>query len=352
MAMVADCIACVNGVHEVPPTSSCAIWGRPRRGGCACPGSVDSWPDEPPGVGEKNHGRSDVAQEYGRSGVAQEYGPGIWKSRHDTVEPSLPRRDGGVSLQVIGAGLGRTGTTSLKVALEQLLGKPCYHMLEVRERPADPDIWGDAYEGRPPSWERFFGGYGATVDWPAAPFWSEISAAFPDALILLSVRDADAWWRSASSTIFVALATYFADDAPDDGWTRMGRGMMTSFSPAWQDEASAKAATWLTTISSEQLCRGIVFLSGTPRRGGEPICARLHLDVPDEPFPHSNTPKKPAAKWALTPARRYSGSLRLGDTCRMEIRRGPPERGGIACCAVAPLACSFGSIDSPDRPHR
>jgi hypothetical protein len=129
-----------------------------------------------------------------------------------------------MSLQVIGAGLGRTGTTSLREALEQLLGGPCYHMLEVRERTDHPDAWGDAYEGRLPVWRDFFDGYVATVDWPAAPFWSEISMVFPEALILLSVRDADDWWRSASNTIFVALATYFAPDAPDDGWTRMGAG--------------------------------------------------------------------------------------------------------------------------------
>ena len=60
-----------------------------------------------------------------------------------------------MSLWVVGAGLGRTGTTSLKAALEQLLGGPCYHMLEVRERPADPDAWGDAYEGHPPAWTEF-----------------------------------------------------------------------------------------------------------------------------------------------------------------------------------------------------
>lgn len=147
-----------------------------------------------------------------------------------------------MALQVIGAGLGRTGTTSLKRALEHLLGGPCYHMLEVQKRTDDADAWGDAYEGRLPLWDNFFEGYQATVDWPAAPFWSEISSTFPDALVLLSVRDPDAWWRSASSTIFPALATYFAPDAPADGWTRMGRGMMTAFSSGWQDEASAKTA--------------------------------------------------------------------------------------------------------------
>src|SRR5690349_5268057 len=104
---------------------------------------------------------------------------------------------GAMTVRVVGAGLGRTGTTSLKVALEDLLGGPCYHMLAVRERAGDPDAWGDAYDGRLPDWRAFFDGYAAVVDWPAAPFWREISEAFPDAVILLSTRDADDWWRSA-----------------------------------------------------------------------------------------------------------------------------------------------------------
>src|SRR5579863_10373598 len=145
-------------------------------------------------------------------------------------------------MRLIGAGLGRTGTTSLKLALEELLGGRCYHMLEVRERAADADVWGDAYEGRLPDWRAFFDGYEATVDWPAAPFWREMSEAFPDAPILLSVRDVESWWTSASRTIFIALATYFAPTAEDNGWTRMGRGMMESFSPDWFDEVAAKDA--------------------------------------------------------------------------------------------------------------
>lgn len=204
-----------------------------------------------------------------------------------------------VALRVVGAGLGRTGTTSLKHALEQLLGGSCYHMLEVRERAADPDAWGDAYEGKPPSWDRFFGGYIATVDWPAAPFWSEISGAFPDAIILLSVRDPDAWWQSVSKTIFPALATYFAPDAPDDGWTRMGRGMMTAFTPGWRDEASAKAAY----LAHNELVRTTAprdrLLEWHPEDGWGPICSALHLDVPQQPFPHTNTSAQTRAELGL-----------------------------------------------------
>jgi len=204
-----------------------------------------------------------------------------------------------VGLQVIGAGLGRTGTTSLKQALEHLLDGPCYHMLEVRERPADADTWGAAYEGRPPVWDRFFDGYRATVDWPAAPFWAEISAAFPDALILLSVRDPDSWWTSVSNTIFPALATYFAPDAPDDGWTRMGRGMMSSFTPGWQDESSAKAAYLAHNQAVRTAAARGRLLEWHPEEGWDPICAALGCELPDQPFPHTNTAAQTRAELGL-----------------------------------------------------
>ncbi len=206
-----------------------------------------------------------------------------------------------MALQVIGAGLGRTGTTSLKLALEELLGGPCYHMLEVRERPDDPTVWADAYEGRLPVWAAFFGEYRAAVDWPAAPFWHELSAAFPDAVILLSVRDPDSWWKSASSTIFPALATYFAPDAPDDDWTRMGRGMMTAFTPGWQDERVAKAAYLAHNDHVRATAPVGRLLEWSPGDGWAPICAALGLDVPKQPFPHVNTTAEVRAELGLDP---------------------------------------------------
>ena len=204
-----------------------------------------------------------------------------------------------MGLQVIGAGLGRTGTTSLRLALEELLGGRCYHMLEVRERADDPDVWGDAYEGRLPDWRTFFDGYQAAVDWPSAPFWRELSEAFPEAPILLSVRDVDAWWQSVSSTIFIALATYFAPDAPDDGWTRMGRGMMTRFTPAWQDESSAKAAYLDYNEHVRATAPPNRLVEWHPEDGWQPICLALGLEVPDRPFPHVNTTAQARAELGM-----------------------------------------------------
>jgi hypothetical protein len=204
-----------------------------------------------------------------------------------------------VALRVIGAGLGRTGTTSLKLALEELLGGHCYHMLEVRERPDDADVWADAYQGHLPNWNAFFADYAATVDWPAAPFWHELSEAFPDAPILLSVRDPDSWWTSASSTIFPALATYFAPDAPDDGWTGMGRGMMTSFTPDWQNESAAKAAYLAYNDDVRATAPAHRLVEWHIGDGWETICTALGLDVPDHPFPHTNTTAETRAELGL-----------------------------------------------------
>ena len=206
-----------------------------------------------------------------------------------------------MGLRIIGAGLGRTGTLSLKVALEELLGGPCYHMDEVPGRPDDADVWGDAYEGTSPDWRAFFDGYEAAVDWPAAPFWHELSDAFPDAPILLSVRDVDAWWQSASRTIFIALATYFEPTAEDNGWTRMGRGMMESFSPEWSDETAAKSAYLAYNEHVRATAPADRLVEWTAGDGWEPICDALGVAVPDRPFPHVNNEADTRALLGLDP---------------------------------------------------
>jgi hypothetical protein len=193
-----------------------------------------------------------------------------------------------VSLRVIGAGVGRTGTESLKFGLERLLGGPCYHMMEVFGRLGDIPVWRGALEGRDTDWDGLFAGYVAAVDWPAAAFWRELSAAYPDALVVLSVRDVDAWWTSASNTIFsAAVAERPADSPIPAGWPH--DLISARFTPGWQDEAQAKAAY----VEHNDAVRAGVpagrLLEWTPGDGWEPICAALGLAVPDEPFPHANT---------------------------------------------------------------
>ena len=103
---------------------------------------------------------------------------------------------------MIGAGFGRTGTTSIKAALETLGFTPCYHMTEVFAHPEHADLWLAAYRGEPVDWEGFLGGYRATVDWPGCAFYGEMMEAFPDAKVLLSVRDPERWYQSTRDTIY------------------------------------------------------------------------------------------------------------------------------------------------------
>jgi hypothetical protein len=189
-----------------------------------------------------------------------------------------------MTLRIVGAGLGRTGTTSLKTALERLLGGPCHHMMEVFAHPEQIPVWHAAARGTMPDWKSFLASYRATVDWPSAAFWSEIADAFPDAVILLSVRDPESWWKSASSTIFPSVLK-----APDP-WRAMVLAMMRArFTEKLDDRDACLAAYERWYADARARIPRDRLLEWTARDGWAPICARLGIAVPDEPFPHANT---------------------------------------------------------------
>ena len=195
-----------------------------------------------------------------------------------------------MDLQVVGAGLGRTGTHSLKLALEQLLGGPCYHMVEVMAHPEHIAIWQRAVEGDPPDWNALFDGYRATVDWPAAAFWRELSSANPDAIVLLSQRDTEGWWQSASHTIFEVTRHVPPGEPMVAAQMTMARTMLDeTFTPDWQDERAAKAAYEAHNRAVVDWGPADRLVVWHPGDGWDPICAALRLPVPDAPFPHVNT---------------------------------------------------------------
>ena len=194
-----------------------------------------------------------------------------------------------MTLRVVGAGLGRTGTNSLKLALERLLGEPCYHMIEVFSHPDHVATWTAAGRGEAVDWDALFAGFGATVDWPSATFWREIADAQPDAVVLLSTRSSpDAWWRSADDTIFAHLRQ--PADTDMDEWRAMVEvAIVERFPGVPHDEATAKQsyeehnALVRATVPGERL------LEWQPGDGWQPLCDALDVAVPDEPFPHVNT---------------------------------------------------------------
>lgn len=197
-----------------------------------------------------------------------------------------------VGLRVVGAGLGRTGTASLKTALEQLTGGPCYHMFEVFERPESVAIWHAIGRGESDDWDALMAGYTAAVDWPASAYWSELSAANPDAIVLLSSRSsAEEWWRSMEKTI---IATLTMDLPPEAEGMAVHRAMVLDmfdrrFTPDWREPDAAMAAYERHNERVRSQVPAERLVDWQPGDGWEPICAALGVAVPSDPFPHKNT---------------------------------------------------------------
>lgn len=189
-------------------------------------------------------------------------------------------------LSIIGAGFGRTGTMSLKLALDQLGFGPCYHMIEVFKNPKAPDYWEAAADGKPVDWEEVFAGYGSTVDWPGATFYKQLADAYPDAKVILTVRDAEAWFASTQATIF---SLHIRDDT-EDPWQRMVLKVIGDLFDRQMTDKAKLIAVYKQhnedvrrTIAPERL------LVYDVAQGWEPLCRFLGVEVPSEPMPKVNS---------------------------------------------------------------
>ena len=190
-----------------------------------------------------------------------------------------------MALEVIGVGQGRTGTASLKVALEHLGIGRCYHMGEAVSIVGAADLWVDAADGNP-DWEQIFEGFSAAVDNPICAFWRELADYYPHAKILLTLRDAQKWFDSTQETIYAQetldfiLATDFKEFLEKTTYTfgdRIhDRDFLTNYFTSYTDEV-------IKGIAPERL---LIF---KVQDGWDPLCNFLGLPVPDIPFPHVNT---------------------------------------------------------------
>jgi len=208
-------------------------------------------------------------------------------------------------MKLIGAGLPRTGTLSQKVALEMLGLAPCYHMVNVLGDLDEAQVWRRALEGEGP-WEEIFDGFQTTVDWPGSFFYRELVEFYPDAKVLLSVRDAEGWERSMRETIwgifYGDMLIHYLSDARcrvDPKW----RAYIEMMEEMWRqsglisdaadtDSESMRSAMERfnqqvrETVPSDRL---LVWSVGD---GWAPLCQFLEVPVPDTPFPHLNDSKE------------------------------------------------------------
>jgi Sulfotransferase domain len=192
-------------------------------------------------------------------------------------------------LRVVGTGLPRTATRSLKDALELLLGGRCYHMAEVFEHLEDVPVWRAATRGDEPDWRSFPPDSVAAVDWPASAFWRELADANPEAVIVLSTRESAAtWWESADETIFPVLRN---PPEPDLGeWHQMVHELAArEIGADWDDAQRAQAFYERHNERVRREAQASRLVEWRAEDGWGPLCGALALPVPDKPFPRVNT---------------------------------------------------------------
>ena len=193
-----------------------------------------------------------------------------------------------MSLSIIGAGFGRTGTVSLRMALVQLGYGPVYHMYEVFEHPEHGAMWMSALEDSR-ILDEILGPYQSAIDWPTCHFWQPLLAASPEAKVILTVRDSESWYKSIHSTLYQMLV--HAPGTLPDQQINMGRKII------WDETFAGKLGDKDYAISvyekhNEKVKASVPaeqLLVYQVSEGWQPLCDFLGCDVPGDAFPRSNS---------------------------------------------------------------
>lgn len=192
-------------------------------------------------------------------------------------------------MHIIGAGVGRTGTYSLRLAIDQLGFGPCHHMeVVVHNMATQVPLWSAAVGGRA-DWPALYAGCQSAVDWPTACFFRELRDVYPNAKFVLTTRNPETWADSFSTTIQKLVAE--RDQAPPEmrDWLEMAGAVIakTGF-PAELDRAQLVDAFMAHDEAVKEAIPADRLLVYEVKDGWAPLCEFMGVPVPDAPFPRTN----------------------------------------------------------------
>lgn len=188
-----------------------------------------------------------------------------------------------MTLNVIGAGFGRTGTDSMREALDMLGLGPCHHMFEVNAHEEQRRMWRALVQGAPSDWEQLFAGYGSCIDWPSAYYWRELSEFYPTAKVVLTYRSPESWWTSFEQTIVRGIQQSVEPES-------LGNALVRDkvFGGRVDDRAHAIAIYEQNVNAVKAAFSPERLLVHNLGDGWGPLCAHLGVPVPSEPYPSRN----------------------------------------------------------------
>ena len=202
------------------------------------------------------------------------------------------------SLKVIGTGFGRTGTDSMREALEILGFGPCHHMRELIKDSEHESLWRSVVAGAEPDWDVLLGGYASCVDWPSAYYWPQLVDAFPQARVILTWRTAESWWKSFEKTLLPRILTFVETEATPKSSELIGPRV---FHDRPDDREHCIAVYEANVAAVKEKVPADRLLVHKLGDGWEPLCAHLNVPVPDIPYPKSNSTRKFQSEFLATP---------------------------------------------------
>ena len=214
-------------------------------------------------------------------------------------------------MKVLGAGFGRTGTMSLKIALEKLGIGPCYHMREVVSHPSHIKIWYDISHGEHPNWDRLFSGFNSAVDFPVCLFYEELVNKFPDAKFILTLRDFDTWYESTANTIYkvpTMLPDWFKRVVyPIRMFIELQVNLIWVglFKNNFSDRESTELVYNEHIESVKKTIPADKLLIYRVNEGWGPLCEFLNVDKPEIPFPKVNDTAEMLRNFAIVKSLPY-----------------------------------------------
>jgi hypothetical protein len=234
-----------------------------------------------------------------------------------------------MTLTVIGTGFGRTGTDSMREALNMLGFGPCHHMLEVNQNEEQKRLWRALARGENPGWDKLFAGYRSCVDWPSAHYWRELIQLYPDAKVLLTYRSPESWWESFEKTLLAGMAQ--STDQASLGLALV-RDQVFDGKPG--DRAFAIARYQANVDAVKATVPAHRLLVHNLGDGWEPLCKHLGVAVPAQPYPARNS----AEDFQRAILNRRGARLQLNRRRRAISSASAPNHGTSTCNRPSALA--------------